>query len=827
MILDYTSNAAGLPFVQEIYQDFSAELQWSSDYMVSIVLEGNLSIHYANHTRRFSTHDIYFFKPFSTYSYASASKDARVLTLAIDSDYIRKLCPASGSLEPTQHHLYKNLSNPVYDNICRNFATIIFNNLKTEVCSRMKLLDAANAIIIDIFENFCKEGNNSNSSDFASERIISILEYINEHYSEKITVTDIAKSLGIHPQYFSTFFNKHFQTNFADYLSTFRINKSLERLVYSNDSILDIALDFGFSSHKTYASAFRKLYNMTPREYKKKNMPSPVSTPEKEPPHPSFNEFGLFSFFRQFLHRESFISENTKPLQIDQTITLDVAELGRHSHSCDVLKFVSAGRTFACLRSDFQEQLRRAKDELHYEYIRLRDIFSDDLYVYYENNDHEPIYSWQALDSVFDFILSIGAKPFPEIGFTPRHLASRSQYAGWQYHPNVSLPKSMQKWQDLVRAFLVHCIDRYGLKEIRSWYFDFWTCPDLKIKLAYWNESMEEFFDFYKATYETFKSVDSELRLGSPNFSTLSGYDWYNEFFQYCFINKIYPSYVSAHIYGNKLKDNSRELAGFTNIEGSSFSVSNPNYVEECLTNLHHIMNRHGFRNLDVIVSDWNLTFLPADYVRDTCYMGPYIANTLFNTLGKAKGMCFWSLSDIHEDFFPENQMFRGGPGLLDYHGLRKASYNTFMLLNRMGSRILDKGDNYLFTRDKDIYQLFIYNLIEFDYMYAEIDNSGLDSRHRYNIYNNNDDIHASIMVNLPKGRYYIKRYEVNRQHGSAYDIWEQMGTPEVLSKDMEDYIQTTSQPHISYSFQEVDSALLLDATIPAHGVILIEIIPG
>ena len=458
--------------------------------------------------------------------------------------------------------------------------------------------------------------------------------------------------------------------------------------------------------------------------------------------------------------------------------------------------------------------------------MRLRDIFSDDLYIYYENAEREPLINWQTLDSVFDFLISLGLKPFPEIGYMPEKLASKKQYSGWQYHPNVSYPKSMEKWALLLRSFLHHYIDRYGIEEVRQWYFDFWTCPDLNIKASYWNESQEDFFAFYKASYEVFKEVDSRLQLASPNFSTIHGFPWYEAFFEYCKENDLHPAFITAHIYGCEQIDDTANLHGFNNLDNSKFSVANPNTVSESLDKLHEIMARFDFDHLDVIISDWNLSFMPKDLLRDTCYMGPYIAHTYIRTMDTTCALCYWSLSDIHEDFFPEDTLFRGGPGMMDYHGLKKASYNTFVLLGRLGQQILEKGENYLLVKKGPTYQLLLYNLVPFDHLYSRLDKSALDATHRYHIYENTDDLFFNIGLQLPKATYYIKKFEVNRTYGSAYDIWGQMGFPASLSKDMEDHIRESSVPHISYAWQDVESTLLIDGIVPAHGVLLIEVSP-
>lgn len=162
----------------------------------------------------------------------------------------------------------------------------------------------------------------------------------------------------------------------------------------------------------------------------------------------------------------------------------------------------------------------------------------------------------------------------------------------------------------------------------------------------------------------------------------------------------------------------------------------------------------------------------------------------------------------------------------MDFHGLKKASYNALSLISMLGHQLYSRGNGYIFTKEENEYQLLLYNLPKFDYMYAMVDQSAMDETHRYNIYSNVENHLYNITIQLPKGTYYVKKYEVNREYGSAYDIWGQMGFPPILTKDMEDYIREYSIPHISYTHQIAEQALLLDETVPAHGIMLLRIIP-
>lgn len=820
MILDYISNSLGLPFEQSISQNFTSELQWTSRLEIAFVLNGSLQIHYKNHTRHFRAHDIFFFLPYETYTIIESTPDAQIFSIRIDIEYLDRLCPDFKRITMQQNHISSDISNPVYYRLCQNFAAIIFNNQKNEVTSRLKILQAANDMITALLDIYGIKNDNSYSPDYSSERIGMILTYINANYMNRVTLNGIASNLGIHPQYFSTFFQKNFHMGFVEYLNTFRINHSLSELLYTEHSILEIAINHGFSNHKTYAAAFRRLYHISPTEYRKRErevLNHPYTLSQKK----LLANDGTFSYFRQFLLTDRKLPSIRHSFKNQRSLHLNTFELRKTARKNHQEHFLSVGRAYACLRSEVQQQIIAIKTDYNFNYLRIRDIFSDDLYIYYEKENGSPLYNWASLDNVFDFILSVGLKPFPEIGYMPADLASKKQYANWRYHPNVSFPKSLTKWKDLIKNFLTHFIDRYGMDEIRTWYFDFWTDPDLQIKEPFWYEDMNSFFEFYEATYQAFMETDSELRLGSPNFSSINGFPWYDAFFRFCNERNITPTYVSAHLYGCE-GNFSRDLTKNTH----NYSIANQSLILERIQTIQDIMDRYGFHFTDIIVSDWNLTFLPSDLIRDTCYMGPYICHTVNQTLFQVKGLSFWCLNDNYEDFFPDSRLFQGGAGLMDFHGLKKASYNTLSLISLLGSQLYSRGDGYIFTKEENEYQLLLYNLPKFDYMFAMVDQSAMDETHRYNIYSNVESHLYNITIQLPKGTYYIKKFEVNREYGSAYDIWGQMGFPPVLTKDMEDYIRENSVPHISYTHQIAEQTLLLDETVPAHGVMLLRIIP-
>ena len=104
------------------------------------------------------------------------------------------------------------------------------------------------------------------------------------------------------------------------------------------------------------------------------------------------------------------------------------------------------------LRADWQQQIRGIQKILHFKYIRFHGLLNDDMHIYNEDADGNPIYNWQYLDKLYDFFLSVHIKPFVEISFMPLALASGAKTVFWykatlrRQNPMRNGPVWLQQW---------------------------------------------------------------------------------------------------------------------------------------------------------------------------------------------------------------------------------------------------------------------------------------------------------------------------------------------------------------------------------------------
>lgn len=111
--------------------------------------------------------------------------------------------------------------------------------------------------------------NQPKSGHVHSDRLKSIISYVREHYSEDITVEEVAESCHITPSHFMHFFKEKSGTTFNRYLNQYRLNQSA-LLLTQGVPAAEAAFACGFNQLPYFYKRFREYYHMTPKEFQEK-----------------------------------------------------------------------------------------------------------------------------------------------------------------------------------------------------------------------------------------------------------------------------------------------------------------------------------------------------------------------------------------------------------------------------------------------------------------------------------------------------------------------------------------------------------------------------
>ena len=331
---------------------------------------------------------------------------------------------------------------------------------------------------------------------------------------------------------------------------------------------------------------------------------------------------------------------------------------------------IGSGHATLALRADWQAQMARCQRELGVRHVRFHGILDDDMGTFSVQMD-QPLYSFFNADQIFDFLLSIGMKPFVELSFMPSSLASGKKSV-FHYGGNVTPPADPKKWATLIGKLVGHWVERYGVTEVRQWFFEVWNEPNLK---AFWSKGQKEYFDLYRVTVQAIKKVDAKLQVGGPATAKNA---WVREFVDHCAKKKLPLDFVSTHHYptdalGNEGDDTITQLAH------SRRSILR----EEAQDTFRRAQGK------PVYYTEWNASSNPRDALHDQPYAAAFVTKTILEMNGLVEGYSFWTFSDIFEENYFPSEPFQGGFGLLTIHGLAKPTYRAYQLLHRLGTRRL------------------------------------------------------------------------------------------------------------------------------------------
>ncbi|WP_224726472.1 response regulator transcription factor [Paenibacillus vietnamensis] len=99
-----------------------------------------------------------------------------------------------------------------------------------------------------------------------------LLDYIDEHYAEPLSLTEMAKHFHFNPSYLSSYFSSHHSEGFIEYLHRVRTDKAAELLRKGEATISEISGLVGYSDHSYFTKVFKKLTGMSPSRYRRQYM---------------------------------------------------------------------------------------------------------------------------------------------------------------------------------------------------------------------------------------------------------------------------------------------------------------------------------------------------------------------------------------------------------------------------------------------------------------------------------------------------------------------------------------------------------------------------
>lgn len=494
--------------------------------------------------------------------------------------------------------------------------------------------------------------------------------------------------------------------------------------------------------------------------------------------------------------------------QLEFTVDVD-APKQRLPHFWE--KCVGSCHGYTALRADYREQLKKAHKDLGFQYVRFHGILDDDMSVVQETEPGRYTYNFFNIDCVFDFLLSIGMKPFMEIGFMPALLASGEQTC-FHYKGNVTPPKDYQAWDEFIAAMVRHFVDRYGLDEVRQWFFEVWNEPNLQFFFA---GNQEDYFTLYEHTARAVKSVDGCLKVGGPA-TALNA--WVPEMIAYCREHKVPLDFISTHHYptDDPLWNSGMSLEDFfadvmkRERDGEQGALENSRVYRRGVLAEMTARTKKQAEDYPLYYTEWNTSAILPDMLHDYPYSAALVTKSILDNLGYVDAYSFWTFTDIFEEHPQHRGEFHGGFGLQTVHGIPKPVYRAFELLHQLGSerfpRPQEQGTvGMLAASGKDGgVKAIVYN--------QQIQKEPVKKEHIRLTFNNLTASGASIQ-------------RVDEEHANPRKTWDEMGCPDYPDAGQMDRLYLDSQLcEEPLELLQTEKGVRVEFELPENGIALITI---
>jgi xylan 1,4-beta-xylosidase len=461
------------------------------------------------------------------------------------------------------------------------------------------------------------------------------------------------------------------------------------------------------------------------------------------------------------------------------------------------------------LREDSLGQLKTAREELGFRYVRFHAIFHDVLGTY-RVVDGQPVYDWTKIDQLYDRLLKMGVKPFVELGFTPDAMKS-SDLTIFYWKGNTSHPDPKQ-WAALVDAFVRHCRQRYGEAEVRTWYFEVWNEPNLD---GFWEKADQKvYFELYDITARAIKAIDPALKVGGPS---TAGAAWVPELLSHVETSGAAIDFVTTHTYGVD--------GGFLDEKGQQDTKlsPSPDAVVGDIRRVRQQIQASSKPGLPLYFTEWSTSYTPRDAVHDSYVSAPYILSKLKASEGLLQGMSYWTYSDLFEEPGPPTAPFEGGFGLMNPQGIRKPAWFAYKYLNQLGDRAAKVADAETWaTADNGGVQALVWAFRQ--------PVQAVSNRPYYTKVQPTTDVEpvSLDLKGLKPGQYNVQIFRTGFKANDAYTAYLELGSPKTLTDQQVRDLNalTVDKPETRSLTIGKTGAASVAVTMRANDVVLVKVAP-
>lgn len=256
MIFHQTFNShTNYNFNITFYSNTVLENHFHKNLELIYILKGNLNCTVNNVTYKMTTGDFGLCLPYDIHSYAP-EKECKYWILVFSGDFV--------------HSFSKEIVGKVGDGFVFRLKKPVETYVKEQLINNPHPSKyTLKSCLYAICEEYLSAVPLTQKDAKKTEIIVRIADYVSEKHTTHISLKDIATEFGYDYNYMSRHFKNIFNMSFTNFVNTYRLETAIELLETTNASIVEIALNSGFQSVRSFNDFFKRNLNTTPSEYRK------------------------------------------------------------------------------------------------------------------------------------------------------------------------------------------------------------------------------------------------------------------------------------------------------------------------------------------------------------------------------------------------------------------------------------------------------------------------------------------------------------------------------------------------------------------------------
>jgi len=614
------------------------------------------------------------------------------------------------------------------------------------------------------------------------DRLKGILAFIEQHYTEPLTLEEVADRFYLSSSYFSRYFKKQLGTGFTRYMMNIRLKHSLKDLLYTKDSITNIALKHGFPNAKAFTNLFKEVYGETPVSYREKNAKEPVNAVQN---YDMEDKETLLNSPEMMIKLRLLISEgeDTKTISDLETnfesVTIDIQSPSKQKlHHPDNLLMI--GELKELQKESVRKQVLLAKDGLKIKYVGIHKLLTGRTIAPEVETDElipttSPYYN---SDEAIEFLKA----------------NQLSLYIHVKYNRIAS---EQEAYLEKLQRFFKHCVTLFGNSYVESWCIMITDAADH-------HRNQKELETFYIKIYGLLKSIIPNLRIGvllpfSYNQGVIDRHD------QWVLQQSEYVDFIA-------FQANTHEIIDYQKLDDTNFDLAK-DFIKEKTEKLKRYLKQYAIEKPLHLIT-WNTISGNTRYTNGTFFRGSLVFNNAISISDKVETLGFWINTETHEKSLDVNSIPLEGMEMFHYFNGKRPVFFAMSFFNRLRGNIIARGPLFVMTENELGYQLVLMNSTIIN-PFLSIEDSFLQKLMK----------EMRVTINgIPSGKYQIRKFIFDKDHGALYKLWWENNSEFGIDHEIIDYITRSSHPSLEVFDETIDGEWTMYSYLTVNAIHFFEI---